>query len=194
MICDVSYSDEGPRESGPHWWARPSPWLWGLLILLAIAATQAPRIASMLSGVTSKPRTEAPARPRPAASAVAPALSGPDYTQAMVAGRDFIGADLHGARLAHLDLRGQNFRGADVAGVIFAGSLLNGVNLSHADLRGADLRYSCLRGAKLTGTDLAGADFTGADITGTIVRPRQVAKAIGWASGESPSPCLRSSA
>jgi hypothetical protein len=181
-------------ESGPHWWARPSPWLWGLVFLLAIAATQAPRIASMLSGSTAKPRMEASARPRPKVSAVAPVLSGPDYTQAMVTGRDFIGADLHGARLAHLDLRGQDFKGADAAGAIFTGSLLNGVNLSHVDLRGAVLRYTCLRGAYLSGADLAGADFTGADVTGAMVKPRKAAKAIGWASGGFPSPCLRSSA
>ena len=153
MIYDVSDQRMAPRrEDGDgarmrtHWWSRPSPWLWGLVLLLVIAGiavTQVPR----LSTVFSARGTQA----SPTAPAVVPTLSGPAYTQATVAGRNFVGADLRGAQLVHLDLRGQNFQRADAAGAVFAGSLLNGANFSHVDLRGADLRDACLRGANLTG-------------------------------------------
>ena len=204
MICDVSDPEAptttqpvGPYLPGPppvHWWSRVSAWLWGLVILLVIAgvfATQVPRISSIFSvprpkhGLVAVPRTNY----SPVAPTVTPTLSGPAYTQAMVAGRDFIRADLRGALLAHLDLRGKSFQRAEAAGAVFAGSLLNGANLSHADLRGADLRNTCLRGANLTGAKLAGADFTGADIIGATVTPTEPSKAIGWASISIPSPC-----
>jgi hypothetical protein len=162
-----------PREPRIRWWSRSSPWLWGLVVLLALAAltvTQVRRLDTLLS-----------ISPKPSAT-TGPVLSGTDYTQAMVARGDFVGADLRGARLEHLDLRGVNFRRANASGAIFAGSLLNGANLSHADLRGADLRDTCLQGAVLVGAKLAGADFTGADITGSTVRSGATIDAIGWAS------------
>jgi hypothetical protein len=170
-----------------HWWSRPSPWLWGLVVLLVIAviaATQVPRVSAMFSAPGPEPRSAAPT--------VAPTLSGPAYTQAMVAGRNFIGADLRGARLMHLDLRGKNFQRADAAGAVFAGSLLNGANLSDADLRGADLSGTCLHGATLTGAELSGADFTGADVTGATVTPAATSETIAWASISAPSVCPRS--
>ena len=111
------------------------------------------------SSVVSAPKPQ----PSPATHAAAPRLAGLAYTQAMVTNHDFAGADLRGARLAHLDLRGEDFEHADAAGAVFTGSLLNGADFAQADLRGADLRDTCLRGSILTGASLAGADFTGAD-------------------------------
>jgi Pentapeptide repeats (8 copies) len=190
MICRVSDPEaartrqsvrEPPPEPKRHWWTRLSPWLWGLAILLAIGATQVPRMAELFTGRGSSRATPTGA----------PRLSGPVYTQAMVTGRSFIRADLRGARLAHIDLRGKNFEHAHAAGAVFASSLLNGADLSHTDLRGADLRGACLRGANLTGAKLAGADFTGADVMGTTVIPAATSKAIGWASIPSPSVCPR---
>jgi hypothetical protein len=166
-----------PKEPRIHWWNRPSPWLWGLVVLLLIAvlaATQVQRISGQRPVRAPKASVAAPT--------AAPALSGTDYTQAMVAGRDFTNADLRGDRLEYLDLRGKDFQGADAAGAIFAGSLLNGANLSHSDLRGADMRDTCLQGATLTGAKLAGADFTGADIAGATVTAGATTRAIGWAS------------
>ena len=170
-----------------RWWSRVSPWLWGLVVLLAIA----------IIVITQVPRTSAvPPAPRPKPSAatpsVTPLLSGLAYTQAMVAGRNFADADLRGAVLQHLDLRGMDFQWAHAAGAVFAGSLLDGANLSHADLRGADLRDACLRGAILTGAKLAGADFTGADVTGAMITLSATATAIAWASIPSASVCLPS--
>lgn len=191
MICDVPDPQApqppaviAPRELKPSWWSRPSPWFWGLVVLLliaAIAVTQVSRLSAVFSARGAKHNQ--------AASAVLPTLSGPAYTQAMVAAHNFIGANLRGARLVHLDLRGKSFRHADAAGAIFAGSLLNGANFSHADLRGADLRGTCLRGAKFTGADLAGADFTDADVTAATVPPAATSSAIGWASGSASSVC-----
>ena len=184
MIYDVSDPQTTPKRAGGdgarvrlRWWSRLSPWLWGLLLLLVIAGiagTQVPRLSMVFSAPATKPG--------PAAPAVVPTLSGPAYTQAMVEGRDFVGADLRGARLIRLDLRGQDFQGADAAGAVFAGSLLNGANFSHVDLRGADLRGTCLRGANLTEAQLAGADFTDADVTGATVTLAATAEAIGWVS------------
>jgi hypothetical protein len=194
MICDVSdpqATQQQPspaqiaaQELRPRWWSRPSPWFWGLVVLLlvtAIVVTQVPRLSAVFSarGATNNQ----------AAPAIQPTLAGPAYTQAMVAGRNFTGANLSGARLVRLDLRGKSFQHADAAGVVFAGSLLNGVNFSHADLRGADLRGTCLRGADFTGADLAGADFTNADVTGATVALAAISSAIGWASGSASSVC-----
>jgi Pentapeptide repeats (8 copies) len=171
-----------PREPRIHWWSRPSPWLWGFVLVLLVAAvtlSQVPRIAGLR-----------PALAKPSVvSTAGPALSGVDYTQAMVGNVSFAGANLRGARLEHLDLRGQGFQRANASGAVFAGSLLNGANLSHADLRGADLRDTCLRGAILSGAKLAGADFTGADVTGATVRAGATARAIGW--GSIPGPACR---
>lgn len=184
MILDVSDPQATPkpptvmvpvREPRTHWWSRPSPWLWGLTVLLVIvgiAVTQVPRLSTAFSARQSAPR--------PTTQSSLPRLAGTAYTQAMVAGRSFVHADLGGAQLIHLDLRGKNFQGADAAGAVFAGSLLNGANLSHADLRGADLRGTCLRGADLAGAQLAGADFTGADVTDATVTSTAVAQTIGW--------------
>jgi hypothetical protein len=185
MISDVSDSQSTPRpqtvvvpdELRPRWWSRPSPWLWGLVVLLVIvgiAVTQVPRLSTRSPAGRS---TLSPAKP-----AVLPALSGPAYTQAMISGRNFIGADLRGARFIRLDLRGKDFQGADAAGAMYADSLLNGANFSHADLRGADLRDACLRGADFAGAQLAGADFTGADVTGATVYSTATSQTIGWAS------------
>jgi hypothetical protein len=192
MICDVSQQEtesidspvKPPKEPGIHWWSRLSPWGWGLLILLAllaVVATQVPRIAETTSPPVSKPLPRTPT--------ATPSLSGPAYSQALVAGRDFANADLSGALLTHLDLRGTDFQGANAAGAVFAGSLLNGANFAQADLRGADLRGPCLRGAILTGAQLAGADFTGADVTGATVAPAAISAAIGWGSTAQPSVC-----
>lgn len=172
------------REPKVHWWGRLSPWLWGLVVLLLIAllaVVQVPRIAKLLSVTAGKPNVVSTSRLP---------LSGTDYTQAMVANRNFADADLRGARLDHLDLRGQVFRRADAAGAIFAGSLLNGANLSHADLRGADLSGTCLRGAILSRAELAGANFTGADVTGATVTTGATTNAIGWGSAPT-SACAR---
>lgn len=192
MICDVSdpQATQQPRavsaqhELRPSWWSRPSPWFWGLLVLLliaAIAVTQVPRLSAVFSARGAKHNQAAPT--------ALPTLSGPAYTQAMVVGRDFIGANLSGAQLMRLDLRGKDFQHADAAGAVFAGSLLNGANFSYADLRGADLRGTCLRGAEFTGADLAGADFTNADVTGATVASAATSTAIGWASGSASSVC-----
>lgn len=193
MICDVSDPQAtqqqpppvtAPRELRPGWWSRPSPWFWGLVVLLliaAIAVTQVPRLSAVFSAHGAK-NTQA-------ATAALPTLSGPAFTQAMVAGRNFIGANLHGARLVRLDLRGQSFQNADAAGAVFAGSLLNGANFSYADLRGADLRDTCLRGAIFTGANLAGTDFTNADVTDATVAAAATYSAIGWASDSASSVC-----
>ena len=167
-----------------HWWSRPSPWWYGLAILLAITgilATQAPRASTAAS-------TRGPAA-GPTPPLALPVLSGPTYTQAMVADRNFIGADLRGARLMHLDLRGKDFQGADAAGAIFAGSFLNGADFSNADLSGADLRDTCLRGADLTEARLAGADFTGADVTGATIAPATKTEIVGWTVSSTSSVC-----
>lgn len=191
MICDMpdpgttpaARSDATPASDGKtHWWSGPSPWFWGLgflVVIGVIAVTQVPRLSTIFA---------AGSKASPAVTAT-PTLSGPAYTQVMVASRDFIHADLRGAQLVRLDLRGKNFQYAEAAGAVFAGSLLNGANLSHADLRGADLRDTCLRGAILTNADLSGADFTGADVTGAVVTPAATAQAIGWASIPAASVC-----
>lgn len=187
MICDVQ-DQEGaterqkvtpPTERKPRRRIRVSPWLWGLVVVGVVGvilATQVPREIS--SGSRSK-----------ASPAAAPALSGLAYSQAEVAERSFVGADLHGAVLQHLDLRGIDFQGTDAAGAVFAHSLLNGVNFSNANLRGANLRGACLRGAILTKAELAGADFTGADVTGATVAPAAAASATGWGSTPASSAC-----
>jgi hypothetical protein len=194
MICEVSDPDGvsathpvtqrgSARTVGRR--GRSSPWLWGLVALLvigAIAATQVPRVSRVFSAPHAKPS---------AAATRGPTLSGPVYSQAMVANRNFIGADLRGARLANLDLRGTDFRRADAAGAIFTGSLLNGTNFSRADLRGADLSRTCLRGSILSSAQLAGANFTGADVTGATITPAITADAIGWQSAPSSSVCSR---
>ena len=113
-----------------------SPWAWGLGILIAVGAltvTQVPRLS-----VATQAKGSAAVTP-----AVTPSLSGRVYTQPMVGGHDFSGADLRGVLLLHLDLRGKSFARADVAGAVFEGSFLNGADLSYADLRGADLRDTC---------------------------------------------------
>lgn len=176
-----------PDEPESRWWSHLSPWLWALLALLALAAivgTQVPRISHVFSSGTPKPRTEATASP--------PELSGIAYTQAMVAATNFAGADLRGARLAHLDLRGKEFRNANAAGAIFSGSLLNGADLSHADLRGADFSNACLQGSDLTGAELAGANFTGADVAGASIAPAAVSNALGWDSVSTSVDCSQS--
>jgi hypothetical protein len=153
-------------------WTRPSPWLWGLVVLLAIAGI----------AVTQEPK---PTILR------TPSLSGPVYTPAMVLDRSFRGADLNGARLMHLDLRGKDFQDVSAAGAIFAGSLLNGANFSYANLRGADFRGTCLRGADLIGAQLAGVDFTDADVTGATVSPGVISETIGWTRTRIPQSALK---
>jgi Pentapeptide repeats (8 copies) len=181
MMCGMLDQDDSPPRPG-RWWSSPSPWVWGLAVLLVLGATQVPRISQTFS-TSPKPSTPT--------SSAATALSGPVYSQAMVAGRDFIRADLRGARLENLDLRGKDFQGADAAGAIFAGSILSGANLSQTNLRGGDLRDTCLRGSILAGANLAGADFTGADVTGATVTPTAIAGATGWGSTPAPSVCPR---
>lgn len=173
-----------PDEPKNRWWSRLSPWLWGVLVLAVIVGTQVPRISHVFS----------PGTPRPGAVTTtrAPKLSGVAYTQAMVAAMNFVGADLRGARLAHLDLRGKEFRNANAAGAIFSGSLLNGADLSHADLRGADFSGACLQGSDLTGAELAGANFTGADVAGVSVAPTAVSDALGWDSVPTSAICFQS--
>lgn len=194
MICDVSDPEQvsATQPEMAHTSERPigrrgrsSPWLWGfvaLLVITAIVATQVPRLSRVFS--TPSPKTSAAAPGRPS-------LSGQTYTQAMVANANFIGADLRGARLAHLDLRGTDFRRADAAGAIFTGSLLNGADFSHANLRGADLSETCLRGSILTAAKLAGADFTGADVRGATATAAITAWPIGWNSAAASSACSR---
>lgn len=191
IIYDVSDPQPPPSRQTAnggrakvHPWSRPSPWWYGLAILLAIAgilATQAPRAPTAAST-----REHAPG---PTPSTALPVLSGPTYTQAMVAGRNFIGADLRGARMMHLDLRGKDFQGANAAGAIFADSFLNGADFSNADLRGADLRDTCLRGANLTEAQLEGADFTDADVTGAKIASAAKTKIVGWMASSSSSVC-----
>lgn len=193
MICDMAtpqtQAPAGPdpavaREGKARWLGRLSPWVWGFGILIVIGviiATQVPRLSTIVADKT---------KASPSATATGtPTLSGKAYTQDMIANRQFIRADLRGARLVHLDLRGKSFMHANAAGAVFAGSLLNGTDLSHADLRGADLRDTCLRGADLAGADLSGADFTGADVTGAIVTPGATSAAIAWASIPTSSVC-----
>ena len=175
---------EPPSEPRIRWWSRISPWWWGLMILVAIVvvlATQVPRIASA-------PR----AKPTSTAPSTAPTLSGPVYSQALVAGHDFEATNLSAAVLMHLDLRGKDFQHANAVGTVFADSLLNGADFAHADLRGANLRGTCLRGAILTGADLAGADFTDADVTGATVTAAATSAAIGWNSTRIPRFACRS--
>lgn len=192
MICGVPDPQATPSPSVPaadlrvRWWSRPSPWLWGvatLLVIAVIAVTQAPRLSTAFPGRAQKPSTRV--------STALPRLAGPVYSQSMVAGREFTGADIHGGQLAHLDLRGDDFQRADAAGAVFAGSFLNGANFSDADLRGANLRGACLRGADLTGAELAGADFIGADTTGATITPGAASGAIGWSSIPVSSACPR---
>src|SRR5690349_644720 len=121
MICHVSdpQTTQRPPSVAPapsalrsRWWSRPSPWFWGVVCLLVVAGivvTQIPRLGTVLS---PEPK------PSPTAPTNVPRLSGPVYTQAMVAGRNFIGADLRGAVLVHLDLRGRDFGHADAAGAV----------------------------------------------------------------------------
>jgi hypothetical protein len=159
------------------WWVRPSPWFWGLVVLLVIAGiaiTQAPLLSPGSSAAARSPNTPT--------QTTLPTLAGPTYTQIMASGRDFNEADLRGTRLERLDLRGKSFQGADAAGAVFAGSLLNGAVFTDANLRGADFRDTCLRGADLTGAQLAGADFTGADVTGATVSQGAQHQTTGWAS------------
>jgi Pentapeptide repeats (8 copies) len=163
-----------PPGPMPRWRNRTSPWLWGLIALFAIATAQALRISLM---------------PVPEIGPAAPAVPGATYTHAMVISTNFTGADLRGARLAHLDLNDKDFQGADAAGAVFLISSLVGASLSHANLRGADLRDTCLRGSDLTGADLAGADFTGADVTGVAVTSSALSETIGWGSPSSSSAC-----
>jgi uncharacterized protein YjbI with pentapeptide repeats len=151
--------------------------LWGLLALLLIALTQAPRIPAVFS---------TKAKPAPVA---ATSVAGPSYSQARVNNLEFAKANLVGTRMAHLDLRGKNFQRADAAGTIFTGSLLNGANFAGADLRGADLNNVCLRGSNLAGAQLAGADFTGADVTGATLGTTATSSAIGWGSVPTTSVC-----
>lgn len=170
-------ADDDGTSVRTHWWSRPSPWGWGLVVLLVLAGivvTQVPRLSTVFSAQGPKPS--------PTASLAIPSLSGTAYTQATAASRSFVSADLRGDRLIRLDLRGRSFLDADAAGAVFAGSLLNGANFSHADLRGADLRGTCLRGANLAGAQLAGADFTNADVTDATVTRATTSQAIGWAS------------
>jgi Pentapeptide repeats (8 copies) len=194
IMCEVSDSQAPsarptaalPPEPRIHLWSRASPWLGGLLLLLllaAIASTQVSRISQVFSGHRGKSAE--------AARTQVPALSGPTYTQPMVARIDFSHADLRGAVLRYLDLRGRDFYRADAAGAFFAGSLLNGADFSRADLRGADLSDACLRGADLNGADLAGANFTGADVTGATVTPAATGTAISWGSIAPASACRR---
>jgi hypothetical protein len=174
-----------PPEPRMGRWSRLSPWWWGLITLVAlliIVATQVPRIASISSATRSKPSSTP--------TSAAPFMSGPAYTPALAAGRDFASADLSGVLLAHLDLRGKDFQHANAAGAVFVGSMLNGANFAHADLRGADLRDTCLRGAIFTGAELSGADFTGADVTGATVTSTAISTAIGWGSTTNPAVCV----
>jgi Pentapeptide repeats (8 copies) len=146
-------------ESKLRWWSYRSPWWWGLVVLLMIAVPQV---------LLTSPTFSAQA-PNPGAA----------YRLTPLAGRDLIGADLRGVRLAYRDLRGTDFQRANASGADF----------SYADLRGADLRDTCLRGANLIGAVLVGADFTGADVAGVTVTPKAVKEAIGWPPISSPSVC-----
>jgi len=191
IIYDVSDPQPSPSRrtvndgsAKVHWWSRPSPWLYGLVVLLAIVALFAVQTPRASTAASTRGRA-----PSSAPTAALPALSGRAYTQAMVAGRNFVGADLRGARLIHLDLRGDNFQGVDAAGAVFAGSFLNGASFSHANLRGADLRDTCLRGAELTEAQLAGADFTGADVAGVTIVPVARSEIIGWTSNPTSMVC-----
>ncbi len=38
-----------PREPALRWWSRPSPWLWGLMVMLAVSAAPALPISSVFS-------------------------------------------------------------------------------------------------------------------------------------------------
>lgn len=146
--------------------------VWGLFVLLLIAGVTIMQVPGL--GPTHGPV------PKAATSLTPRVSSAHACSQFTVSGRGFTGADLRGARLAHLDLRGRNFQRADGADTEFEGRLLNGINFAHADLRGANPRDICLRGAGLTGTQLANADFTGADVTDVAVTPGVASQAIGW--------------
>ena len=172
-----------PDEPKGHWWSRMSPWLWGLLALAVLAATQVPRLSHVFSADSS---------PRAVAATSAPGLSGVAYSQAMVESMNFANTDLRGARMVNLDLRGKEFRGVDAAGAMFSGSLLDGADFSGADLRGADFSGACLQGSDLTGAKLAGANFTGADVAGTSTNHAATSSALGWNSVVTSSRCAQS--
>jgi hypothetical protein len=170
-------------ETKGRWWSRMSPWLWGLLALSVIAATQVPRLSHVFSPGPS---------PHAVAATSAPGLSGVAYSQAMVATMNFANTDLRGARLVNLDLRGKKFHGANAAGAIFSGSLLDGADFSGADLRGANFSGACLQGSDLTGAKLAGANFTEADVAGTSITSAAVSNVIGWNSIVTSPKCTQS--
>ena len=86
-------------------------------------------------------------------------------------GLDASRSDVSKADFTDAVLTGATFAGADATGAVFANARLGGADLSvatfsKADLSGADLTNAVLRRANLKGADLKGVVLTGADLTG----------------------------
>jgi len=90
-----------------------------------------------------------------------------------LAGTDFQGADLRGARMQGIGLREADFRGAD----------LRGTRLHGADLRDANFEGADLRGARLRGAFLEGAHLDGALIDKQTLRGARMTSAPSWWEG-----------
>jgi uncharacterized protein YjbI with pentapeptide repeats len=101
-----------------------------------------------------------------AGKAIAPDLSGVDFS-----GKDLSRADLRGANFTGSDLSGTTLREANLEDAVLRGADLRGVNFSESTLLGASLREANLQGVDLSVAkrglrteQLAGADLTGATL------------------------------
>lgn len=136
----------------------PSPWLFGLFLLLAFAFGAG--VATVLH-----PKTVESCH----ATSVLVRLDGCTLTTAQVTKLDLRAGSFRGAQLRKVDLRGKDLRGADLSGAQMDGAdltdaRLDGANFSGADLQGAILRNACMRGTDFRRSSIATADLRDADL------------------------------
>lgn len=114
--------------SEQHMWL-PSPWLVGLLLIVAAAV-----VLGLTVGRTSTEDRD---------SATAPGASTADATARPTR--------IVGKNLARVDLSGVDLHEADLTRTCLAGVRLDGADLDRANLDGADLQGASLAGASLNG-------------------------------------------
>jgi len=101
-------------------------------------------------------------------------MSGVNWNNCRLQGRQLGNSDLRHARLRNADLSGSVLRAAnlsqsDIAYTNLSLANLRGANLEGADMTGANLRNADLRSANLKGVNLSYADLSGVDLSGAEV-------------------------
>lgn len=93
-------------------------------------------------------------------------LSLANLTGLEAVGKNFAGANLHGAILVRANLSESNFSGGFLSSADLSEAILTGTNFESTYLDGADFARALVDGARFRGAYMRGASFEGTDLSG----------------------------